>query len=100
MGDPGTAADHEAVEGVIGIELDLADEGGRYGAFVSALREGDLGKAAIGVTQRFADQGGVAAFDPGPHALWSVEIDSVAGGRDRLQRLQPEAESGLGDAST
>jgi hypothetical protein len=89
MSDPVPLADHEAVEGVVDVEIHA---GGGIESFASRIdiREADVGQLGSSGADRLADQPGVAPLGPCPDALGGREIEDAGLGTDDGQRLQPE----------
>ena len=73
VGEAVAVADHEALEGVARVEVSAA----LLGAALEG-READLGKHRPGGLERFADQGRVAALDPGADAVGRREVEGGA----------------------
>ena len=97
VGEAVAGTDHEAVEGVVAVERQ------RLGRAWSARRprgigvdEGHVGQGRRPAAQRRDEPRRVAALDPGANGGGRGDEQGRALRRDRLHRLQPEAEGGRG----
>ena len=92
MGEAVALADHEALEGVAGVEASPARLAARL-----ERREADLRERGAGGLERFADQDRVAALDPGADAVRGGEMEGRPARAEHLQRPQPEVEGRVRD---
>ena len=106
VGEPVPGPDHEALEGVGGVQGDpRRGLVGRVRGAVAVLRargipgELDLVERCVGPRQRGPQQLGVAPADPAADVRGTGEEEGRAAPARRAQRLEPEAIGGLGDRS-
>ncbi len=93
VGDPVPLADHEAVEGVVDIEIRVR-AGARGPGKLARVLEADLGQLGSDTGQGLAQQPGIAPLDPGVDALGGREVEHPGLGTDDRERLQPKLKRG------